>query len=418
MKQLFLFLIFSTSLYSQKITELFNSAKLGESRELTIGLPASYEKNPDKKYPILILLDGDYLFDPFYGALSYGGYWSDIPETIVVGINQNANNKRDDDSDFDQNEGVPTGTGAKFFEFIGAEVLPFIEKKYRTAPFKIIAGHDITAGFLNFFLYKDQPLFNAYISLSPDLVPGMENILPARLEVLKQPVFYYQSTADGDLDKTDNNIKTMQDNMKTVTNPNLNFKFDDFKSASHYSLVLFSIPSALYHIFECYKPISASEYDEKIVILKEKQADYLEKKYDLITKTLGYNLQVRINDIKAIEKAILKNQNYNELDKLAEIANKSYPKAMIGDYELALMYEKKGDFVRAAKFYQLAFLKNEIGDLTKNIMMEKVDEMKKASPKKGRRSDQAEQLVVEPVIEQVPPTETKTEKIKEEVKPK
>jgi hypothetical protein len=30
------------------------------------------EKNPTKKYPLLILLDGDYLFNPFYGALSYG----------------------------------------------------------------------------------------------------------------------------------------------------------------------------------------------------------------------------------------------------------------------------------------------------------------------------------------------------------
>ncbi len=418
MKNLFLFLIFSTSLFSQKNTELFNSTKLGESREITIGLPASYEKNPDKKYPVLILLDGDYLFDPFYGALSYGEYWSDIPETIIIGINQNKNNERENDSDFDVNEGVPTGTGAKFFEFIGGELLPYIEKKFRTAPFKIIAGHDVTAGFLNFFLYKDEPLFNAYISLSPDLAPGMENILPARLEVLKTPVFYYQSTAEGDLTKTDNNIKTMQDNMKTVTNANLNFKLDDFKSASHYSLVLFSIPSALYHIFESYKPITPSEYNEKIAILTEKQADYLEKKYDLISKTLGYNVPARLNDIRAIETAILKAKNYNELDKLAEIANKSYPKAMIGDYELALMYEKKGDVERAARFYQTAFTKNEAGDLTKNMMMEKVDEMKKLSPKKGSKTPVAKEPIVENIQEPEPSTDVKTETIKEEVKPK
>ena len=111
MRQIFLFLIFTNVLFAQKSSELFNSTTLGESREITVGLPASYAKNPDKKYPILILLDGDYLFDPFFGALSFGEYWQDIPETIVVGINQNKNNERENDSDFDQNEGVPIVLG-------------------------------------------------------------------------------------------------------------------------------------------------------------------------------------------------------------------------------------------------------------------------------------------------------------------
>ena len=94
MKQLLLFLLFSVSVFSQKTTETFVSTKLKESREITIGLPASYEKNPNKKYPILILLDGDYLFDPFNGALNYGAYWDDLPETIIIGISQNTNNER------------------------------------------------------------------------------------------------------------------------------------------------------------------------------------------------------------------------------------------------------------------------------------------------------------------------------------
>jgi uncharacterized protein len=414
MKQFYLFFIITSSLFSQKNTDLFNSASLGESREITVGLPTSYSKNPDKKYPVLILLDGDYLFDPFYGALSYGEYWEDIPETIVIGINQNKNNERENDSDYDQNEGVPTGSGAKFFEFLGGELLPYIEKKYRTLPFRIIAGHDLTAGFLNFFLYKEQPLFNAYISLSPDLVPGMENLIPARLQAMKQPIFYYQSTADGDLSKTDNKLKELQDNIKNVQNDNLNYKFDDFKSASHYSLVLFSIPSALYQIFESYKAISKSEYDQKIAILKDDQVQYLEKKYDFITKSLGLKMQVRFNDLKAIETAILKAKNYNELDKLSQVASKNYPKSMQGDYLLALMYENKGDTERAAKYYQIAFLKNEVGDLTKDFMMEKVEAMKKLSPKKGSKS--STQTITEPVVETTQMPDSKTEIVKEDSK--
>lgn len=381
MKQALLFLLFSISVFSQKTTDLFESNTLGASREITIGLPASYEKHPEKKYPILILLDGDYLFDPFYGALNYGAYWDDLPETIIVGINQNKKNERVDDSSYDD-DGLPSGKGAKFFEFIGKELLPYIEKKYRTAPFRIIAGHDTTAGFLNFFLYKDSPIFNAYISLSPELAPEMENRIPEKISKLKQPIFYYQSTGDGDVKKMQEPIQKLDENIKLIANPLLNYKYDAFKNASHYSLVLYSIPSALYQIFDSYKPISLSEYSEKIAVLQNGYVKYLTDKYDVITKTLGLKIPIRITDFKAIEAAILKNKAYPELEKLAVLARKNYPKSMLAEYELGLMYEKTGDTKKAAKAYQNASQQEEIGDLTKDMMFEKLDEVKSLTPKK------------------------------------
>ena len=296
MKQTVLLLLFSISVFSQKTNQQFDSNKLGESREITIGLPPSYEKNPNKKYPILILLDGDYLFDPFFGALNYGAYWDDLPETIIVGINQNKKDERTEDSNYDTANGLPTGKGAQFFEFIGGELLPYIEKKYRIAPFRIIAGHDTTAGFLNFFLYKDAPIFNAYISLSPELAPEMENRIPEKLSNIKQPIFYYQSTGDGDVKQLQEPIKSLDQNMKLVTNPLINYKFDNFKGASHYSLVLYSIPNALYQFFDSYKPISSTEYTDKIAILQAGYVDYLTNKYDVLSKNLGLKIPIRIND--------------------------------------------------------------------------------------------------------------------------
>jgi predicted alpha/beta superfamily hydrolase len=382
MKHAYLLLLFSISSFSQKTIEIFKSDKLGESREITIGLPASYEKNPNKKYPILVLLDGDYLFDPFYGALSYGSYWDDIPEVIIVGISQNKNDERIEDSNYDEADGLPVDKGAKFFEFIGGELLPYIEKKYRIAPFRIIAGHDTTAGFLNFFLYKEYSIFNAYISLSPELATDMEKRIPENLNKIKQPIFYYQSSSDGDVKKLREPIQTMDESIKKISNPLLNYKYDLFKGASHYSLVLYSIPSALYQIFESYKPISSTEYNEKIVILPSGYVDYLVTKYDLLSKNLSMKIPVRINDFKAIEAAILKNNAYNELDQLAQIANKYYPKTMLADYELGLMYEKQGDAKKAAKKFQNASQQEEIGDLTKDMMMEKFDDMQSLIQKK------------------------------------
>jgi hypothetical protein len=276
------------------------------------------------------------------------------------------------------------------------------------APFKIIAGHDTTAGFLNFYLYKDQPLFDAYISLSPELAPGMEEQIPERLSLINQPIYYYQSTADGDVKKMQEKIQQLDAGAKAIKKPTLNYRFDEFKGSSHYSLVLHSIPSALYQFFAVYQPISIVEFNEKIATLPSGYTEYLAKKYEVIEKSLGIKMPIRINDFRAIEAAILKNKDYNDFDALSILSRKSYPKSMMADYQLAMMFEKKGDNKNAAKYYLSAFQKEEIGSLTKDMMIDKADTLKKTFAKKGKE----EPTVAEPVVEE--PTEQPIEEKKTE----
>ncbi|MFC6877653.1 alpha/beta hydrolase [Flavobacterium myungsuense] len=378
MRKLFLllFLIYSASNFGQVTKIMYPSLKLNGEREITIGLPKNYDKNPEKKYPLVIILDGDYLFDPFLGALRYGAYWDDLPETITVGISQNKNNERESDSTYGENTGLPIDQGSAFFEFIGQELIPYIQEKYRLAPFKIIAGHDTTAGFLNFYLYKDVPLFDGYISMSPILAKGMINEIPKRLAVIQKPIFYYLSTADGDIKKMQTNIRELDSVVSTVSNSKLNYKFNNFKGENHYSMVSISIPKALSSFFYTYSPISIKEFLEVIVKLPDGHVDYLVNKYENIKKTLSINMPIRINDYRAIEAAILKNKTYDEFKDLSDLAKRDYPKSMLSDFYLALMYEKKGEFKKASKLYQGAYLKEEIRDLTTQIMLDKADELK------------------------------------------
>lgn len=373
----FLLLLFVASSFSQtRIVDTITSKKLKEDREITIALPPSYAKNKDKKYPLLVLLDGDYLLDPFLGNLNYGAYWDDIPEMVIVAISQNKNNERETDCQIGAESGLPEEKGEAFFEFIGQELLPSVMQNYRIAPFKIIAGHDTTAGFLNIFLYKDNPLFNAYISMSPELPAEMETRIPERLAIIPQPIFYYHSCADGDLKKMQTRIKALDAAVKKIQKPSLKYRFDEFKGASHYSLVLYSIPNALYQFFSVYQPISTSEYNEKIAVLNTGFVDYLVQKYDFMEKELGIKMQIRVSDFKAIEAAILKNKAYSEFERLAGLAKKNYPKSMLADYQLGMMYEKTGDTKKAVKSYMNAFQKEAIGDLTKDDMLARADALR------------------------------------------
>jgi predicted alpha/beta superfamily hydrolase len=382
-KFILLFLMtLSFSSFGQKLKDSILSKKLDTYRHLTISLPPSYDRETKKVYPLLFLLDGDYLFDPFQGALSYGNYWDDLPEVIIVGLAQNRENERDSDCTFDESTGLPEGKGESFFEFIGGELIPFLQNKYRISPFKIIAGHDVTAGYMNLFLYKDNPLFNAYISLSPELATEMEVRVAERLGTFKQNMFYYQSSADGDIKKMRTKIAALDENIKAANNASLNYKYDDFKGASHYSLVLYSIPSALYQFFAAYQPISTSEFQEKIVKLESGYVDYLKNKYEILEKALGIKMPIRLNDFKAIEAAILKNKAYNEFELLAQLSKKMYPKSMLGDYHLAMYYENTGDIKNAVRHYQNGFQMQEIGDLTKDMMLGKADELRVQIKKK------------------------------------
>jgi uncharacterized protein len=379
MKNCFAFIAFFslTALMAQSSTEKFFSKKLNAERHLLLKLPKSYNIDAKKTYPLIVILDGDYLFQAFDGALEYGGYWDDLPEVILVGIMQNKNEERFDDTYFDEENGLPDDTGAAFFEFITNELMPHLEKTFRIAPFKVIAGHDLTAGYLNYFLLREKSIFDGYLSFSPEFASEMTTRIANRLNNIEKKTYYYLSTADGDLKSMRDEILALNTEITATKGKNTLYAFDLFENASHYSLVLHSIPKALYHLFAIYQPITMTEFQEKIVALEYGYVNYLESKYLELEKSLNIKIPIRINDFKAIEAAILKNKAYNEFEELSILARKSYPNTMLADYHMALMFEKKEDYKRAQRYYLLAFQKQDIGDLNKDMMFDRSEDMKR-----------------------------------------
>ncbi len=63
-----------------------NSSILKESRQIKPQLPRNYNST-EKEYPILLVLDGDYLFEPFAGNVDYLSYWGITPEAIPKALN-------------------------------------------------------------------------------------------------------------------------------------------------------------------------------------------------------------------------------------------------------------------------------------------------------------------------------------------
>jgi hypothetical protein len=152
-----------------------HSKVLNENRVIWVRTPPGYEQSKFA-YPVVYQTDAPGHVNEIGSSIDFLVENGRMPPLIVVGI---ANTDRTRDltpSHVDMKNPAggpdfyPTSGGAdKFLDFIQTELIPEIEKRYRTAPYRIFTGHSL-GGLLAIHALSSRPdLFNAYIAVSPSL---------------------------------------------------------------------------------------------------------------------------------------------------------------------------------------------------------------------------------------------------------
>src|SRR5690606_29566258 len=229
--------------------EIFESFKLQERRNVSYYFPEDYSK--DKKYPLLVVLDAQDLFELVVAHVKFQSRLERMPQVIVVGVDQEGGQGWED-CGFDQASGLPHDKGKQFYEFLGTELIPYLETHYSTAPFKMFIGYDLTANFGNFYLFKDRSLFNAYVAISPVLAPEMENRVPERLSALEQEIFYnliVEKQDSGDRQR----ILQMNHNIASITRENIHYHFDQYEHADHSSIMDTGLGKAFDNVLQLFR---------------------------------------------------------------------------------------------------------------------------------------------------------------------
>ena len=363
------------SLYVSRLNDTILSKYLNEKRAIEIQLPRSYEIESDKNYPLMIVLDGDYMFNIVSGSVDYLSYWGDIPENLVVGINQK-DTRFQDSSVFDNITFTPISSTASFYDFIVNELIPYFSKNYRVSNFKVIVGQERTANFANFFLLKNDPQIRGVISISPKISENMNRYLNENLSKSNSKIVYTLSSSKRDFESIFKNVSELTASLDSIENKNLRFESLIFDKENHYILPSVSVPKSIRSTYSMYSDIDKIEYDSIISKLETSPIDYLKNKYQLIKEFYDLDKTISMNDFMAIEEFIEENEFFNLYDELSELAKQEYPGTILPSYYKGRFIEETGDPKKAMYIYRSAYNMKEVKGLTKEYLLELAERIK------------------------------------------
>jgi predicted alpha/beta superfamily hydrolase len=178
-------LVFATALATEPValprtTTLHVTAKSnGVAYKLYVSLPRDNEKSQER-YPVIYTLDADYSFAVARNVVEHLADREHLRWAIVVSIaydgpDQYRVNRTRDYTPTHTPEGgygpeyqKHSGGGPKFRQFLGEELIPLIDRTYRTTSERTLVGHSY-GGLFSSWTMLTTDLFTGYVIVSPSL---------------------------------------------------------------------------------------------------------------------------------------------------------------------------------------------------------------------------------------------------------
>ena len=172
----------------------FISAINGKPYRITIALPVGYSSLDSIRYPTLYLLDGDPNL-PLAALIQRNlTYDHEVPDIILVGIGYQVEDflasrpyrtldytptrdlRIDSIMTANHHMVMVSGGSQNFLQVLKKEIIPFVDRNYKTNTDRGIAGHSFGGLFTAYTLFQAPELFNRYLISSPSLDWGNNEI--------------------------------------------------------------------------------------------------------------------------------------------------------------------------------------------------------------------------------------------------
>jgi uncharacterized protein len=335
------------------------SEVMGEERVILVRTPAGYERGT-ARFPVLYMTDGDAHMAHTSSTLSFLARNGRVPEMIVVAI-QNTDRTRDltptkADAKLPTTgqPRFPTSGGAdRFLKFIETELIPQVEKQYRTQPFRVFAGHSFGGLFAVNALLTRPELFNAYIAVSPSLQWDDEVMLKRAEEFFRnrkefrKTLYFTLGNEPGGIGEGFVHFKELLTRLRPQGFEWSAEKMDD---EDHGSVVLRSHYAGLRKIFEGYQLPRDAANGDVVGGLPGAEAHFKR-----LSQKLGYDMAVPENLINEIGYRLLFADKTEEAIAAFKTNVERYPNSANVYDSLAEAYEKAGRLDLARPNYEKAY---------------------------------------------------------------
>lgn len=146
------------------------SALLGETREYWVSLPDGY-REAGKRFPVVYMMDGEINFNSgCIGGVRLAAQMGEFPDFIIVGI-RNTDREKDVFPDVITyaDGGKAGGRANQYLDFVREELIPKVERTYRTDGFRVLYGTSNSAFTAVYALLRSPSTADAYVAASATL---------------------------------------------------------------------------------------------------------------------------------------------------------------------------------------------------------------------------------------------------------
>ena len=143
-----------------------HSKLLQQERRFMIDLPENYHDN-ELNYPTLYVVDGDFQFQHVSAVVKNMTRMGKIPPMIVIGISTQGNADYIYQTTWAINDEPVYGGTSVFYQYIKQELVPHIDRDYRTNNNRILSGYSLGGLFTTYAMVQNNTPFNAYLAMSP-----------------------------------------------------------------------------------------------------------------------------------------------------------------------------------------------------------------------------------------------------------